>query len=39
MADGRHLIKHEDEDPLTENLVHQMDSFPQSTETDDNDGH
>jgi HAE1 family hydrophobic/amphiphilic exporter-1 len=39
MADGRHLIKHEDEDPLTENLVRQIDSFPQSTETDDNDGH
>ncbi|MCD9018709.1 efflux RND transporter permease subunit [Parachryseolinea silvisoli] len=39
MADGRHLIKHEDEDSLTDNLVHQIDSFPQSTETDDNDGH
>jgi HAE1 family hydrophobic/amphiphilic exporter-1 len=39
MADGRHLIKHEDEDSLTENLVHQIDSFPLPTETDDNDGH
>jgi HAE1 family hydrophobic/amphiphilic exporter-1 len=39
MADGRHLIKHEDEDSLTDSLVHQIDSFPQSTETDDNDGH
>lgn len=39
MADGRHLIKHEDEDSLTDSLVHQIDSFPQATETDDNDGH
>jgi HAE1 family hydrophobic/amphiphilic exporter-1 len=39
MADGRHLIKHEDEDSLTDSLVHQIDSFPQSTETDDNEGH
>jgi HAE1 family hydrophobic/amphiphilic exporter-1 len=38
MADGRHLIKYEDEDPLTENLVHQMDKFPQSNETETN-GH
>jgi hydrophobic/amphiphilic exporter-1 (mainly G- bacteria), HAE1 family len=29
LADGRHLIKYEDEDSLTENLVHQIDSFPQ----------
>lgn len=29
IADGRHLIKYEDEDSLTENLVHQIDSFPQ----------
>lgn len=27
IADGRHLIKHEDEDSLTENLVHQVDNF------------
>ncbi|MBT1685997.1 efflux RND transporter permease subunit [Dawidia soli] len=39
IADGRHLIKHEDEDSLTENLVHQIDSFPQSTETEDDNGH
>jgi HAE1 family hydrophobic/amphiphilic exporter-1 len=39
IADGRHLIKHEDEDSLTENLVHQIDSFPLPTETDDKDGH
>jgi hydrophobic/amphiphilic exporter-1 (mainly G- bacteria), HAE1 family len=38
MADGRHLIKHEDEDSLTDSLVHQMDSFPQSNETENN-GH
>jgi hydrophobic/amphiphilic exporter-1 (mainly G- bacteria), HAE1 family len=37
MADGRHLIKHEDEDSLTENLVHQIDSFPQATETERNE--
>jgi HAE1 family hydrophobic/amphiphilic exporter-1 len=37
LADGRHLIKHEDEDSLTENLVHQMDSFPQSNETENNE--
>ncbi|MBL0745234.1 efflux RND transporter permease subunit [Chryseolinea lacunae] len=34
LADGRHLIKHEDEDSLTENLVHQMDTFPQTEEND-----
>jgi HAE1 family hydrophobic/amphiphilic exporter-1 len=39
LADGRHLIKHEDEDPLTENLVHQIDSFSQSDESDANNGH
>lgn len=32
LADGRHLIKYEDEDPLTENFVHQMDPFPQANE-------
>jgi hydrophobic/amphiphilic exporter-1 (mainly G- bacteria), HAE1 family len=32
LADGRHLIKHEDEHSLTENLVHQMDKFPQTEE-------
>lgn len=37
LADGRHLIKHEDEDSLTENLVHQMDSFPQIEESDENE--
>lgn len=29
LADGRHLIKYEDEDSLTENLVHHIDHFPQ----------
>nr|ACN58991.1 inner membrane efflux transporter of RND family multidrug efflux pump [uncultured bacterium BLR19] len=29
-AEGRKLIRGEDHDPLTENLVHQMDNFPQS---------
>jgi HAE1 family hydrophobic/amphiphilic exporter-1 len=32
LADGRQLIKHEDDDSLTENLVHQIDSFPQPDE-------
>ncbi|MNY78723.1 hypothetical protein D3C86_2190940 [compost metagenome] len=36
IADGRHLIRYEDEDSLTENLVHQIDSFPQiNTESED----
>ena len=34
LADGRHLIKHEDEAPLTENFVHQVDSFPQTDDSD-----
>ncbi len=34
LADGHHLIKHEDEGPLTENFVHQMDSFPKANESD-----
>jgi hydrophobic/amphiphilic exporter-1 (mainly G- bacteria), HAE1 family len=38
LADGRHLIKHEDDDSLTENLVHQIDSFPQP-EDNNNDEH
>lgn len=36
LADGRHLIKYEDEDPLTENLVHQIDNFSQTDERKDN---
>ncbi|MBT1706493.1 efflux RND transporter permease subunit [Chryseosolibacter indicus] len=37
LADGRHLIKHEDEDSLTENLVHQVDSFPLTHDSEDNE--
>jgi len=37
LADGRHLIKHEDDDSLTENLVHQLDSFPKADEKDNDD--
>ena len=29
LADGRSLIKDEDDDPLTENFVHSIDKFPQ----------
>lgn len=36
MADGRQLIKHEDEDSLTDNLVHQMDDFKQTDESEKN---
>jgi HAE1 family hydrophobic/amphiphilic exporter-1 len=40
MADGRHLIKHEEEDSLTEHLVHQVDAFPQIDESQEkNNGH
>ena len=35
MAEGRSLIKDEDDDSLTENLVHQMDSFPQTEDSED----
>ncbi len=37
LADGRKLIKFEDDDSLTENLVHQIDNFPQTEETDETD--
>jgi HAE1 family hydrophobic/amphiphilic exporter-1 len=37
MAEGRKLIRDEGEDSLTENLVHQMDKFPQSDESEDNE--
>jgi len=37
MAEGKHLIRDEDEHSLTENLVHQMDKFPQSDESEDNE--
>jgi HAE1 family hydrophobic/amphiphilic exporter-1 len=28
LADGRQLIKNEENDPLSENFVHQLDAFP-----------
>jgi HAE1 family hydrophobic/amphiphilic exporter-1 len=36
LAEGRSLIKDEDQDSLTENLVHQMDKFPQIEDSEDN---
>jgi HAE1 family hydrophobic/amphiphilic exporter-1 len=36
IAHGRHLIRDEDEYSLTEGLVHKMDNFTQSEESDDN---
>ncbi|WP_207431316.1 efflux RND transporter permease subunit [Sabulibacter ruber] len=36
MADGRHLIKDEEESTLTEDYVHTIDSFPQPLETEIN---
>jgi HAE1 family hydrophobic/amphiphilic exporter-1 len=38
LAEGRKLIRDEDEGSLTEDLVHQVDQFPQTDETD-NHGH
>ncbi len=37
IADGRHLIKYEDDAPLTENIVHQLDRFPQTEEREEED--
>lgn len=37
LADGRQLIKHEDEHSLTENLVHNLDDFPQFEEGEKNE--
>jgi HAE1 family hydrophobic/amphiphilic exporter-1 len=34
MAHGRKLIKNEDDSSLTEDIVHQIDNFPQSHEND-----
>ncbi len=34
MAEGRKLIKNEDDSPLTEDIVHQIDSFPQTQENE-----
>jgi len=36
LADGRHLIKDEEETPLTEGYVHAIDTFPQIVETETN---
>jgi HAE1 family hydrophobic/amphiphilic exporter-1 len=36
MAEGRKLIRDEEHDPLTENVVHHIDAFPQPKESDDN---
>ncbi len=37
MAEGRKLIKNEDDSSLTEDLVHKMDSFPQTEDNDENE--
>jgi HAE1 family hydrophobic/amphiphilic exporter-1 len=34
MAEGRKMIKNEEEGSLTEGFVHTIDSFPQTTESD-----
>ncbi|MEZ0484627.1 efflux RND transporter permease subunit [Fibrella aquatica] len=33
LADGRQMIRDEESEPLTENLVHQLDGFPETEET------
>jgi HAE1 family hydrophobic/amphiphilic exporter-1 len=38
IADGRHLIRDEEDESLTENLVHQVDRFPKIEDTENN-GH
>jgi len=37
MAEGRKLIKDEDEEPLTEDWVHRVDNFPQPKDSDENE--
>lgn len=37
MAEGRKLIKNEDDSSLTEDLVHRMDTFPQPEENDNHE--
>jgi HAE1 family hydrophobic/amphiphilic exporter-1 len=37
MAEGRKLIRDEEKDPLTEDMVHHMDAFPQPKESQGND--
>ncbi len=36
LAEGKKLIRDEEDDTLTENLVHKMDSFPQPDESEEN---
>jgi HAE1 family hydrophobic/amphiphilic exporter-1 len=36
MAEGRKLIRDEDKDPLTEDMVHHMDAFPLPIPTEEN---
>ena len=35
LAEGRKMIRDEDHDPLSENLAHKMDSFPQTQDSND----
>ncbi len=37
MAEGRKLIRDEEKDSLTEDIVHKMDTFPQPKASDDNE--
>jgi HAE1 family hydrophobic/amphiphilic exporter-1 len=37
IADGKKLIKDEDESSLTEDFVHAIDSFPTTNESEDNE--
>jgi HAE1 family hydrophobic/amphiphilic exporter-1 len=37
LAEGRKLIKNEDANSLTEDLVHRMDDFPQTEESENNE--
>jgi HAE1 family hydrophobic/amphiphilic exporter-1 len=37
MAQGRKLIKNEEDSSLTEDLVHKIDNFPQTEESEENE--
>lgn len=37
LAEGRKLIKNEDDSSLTEDIVHKIDDFPQQNDSDDNE--
>jgi HAE1 family hydrophobic/amphiphilic exporter-1 len=39
LAEGRKLIRDEDDESLTEDLVHKVDNFPQTQESEEHDGH